>query len=176
MRQSEFIDHLARKGVLRDPQGLDGFATARRREVFGDLDWVGMTKLSQAAFADELADFYRCNRVERGGFGRHRAGGLDGERKGRGNPALSLAEKTLDRHPAPTAADASGENLVDAAGIHIDDLEAPAFRIETFSDFRKIAEPVEHEARGGMKRPVRRQGDREPLGHLVDRHASGNQP
>jgi general secretion pathway protein E len=66
MLQSEFISHLARKGVLRDPQGLDGLATARRREAFGDLDWVGMTKLTQSAFADELADFYRCSRVERG--------------------------------------------------------------------------------------------------------------
>ena len=66
MLQSEFIDHLARKGVLRDPQSLDGLATGRRREVSGDLDWVGLTKLTQSAFADELADFYQCNRVERG--------------------------------------------------------------------------------------------------------------
>jgi general secretion pathway protein E len=66
MLQSEFISHLARKGALRDPQGLDGLASARRREAFGDLDWVGMTKLTQSAFADELAGFYRCTRVERG--------------------------------------------------------------------------------------------------------------
>src|SRR5215510_6051288 len=66
MPQSEFISHPARKGVLRDPQSLDGLATGRRREVSGDLDWVGLTKLTQSAFADELADFYQCNRVERG--------------------------------------------------------------------------------------------------------------
>ena len=66
MLQSEFISHLARKGVLRDPQSLDGGAAARRRDAFGDLDWVGMTKLTQSAFADELAAFYRCNRVQRG--------------------------------------------------------------------------------------------------------------
>ncbi|MEA2947028.1 MAG: ral secretion pathway protein [Alphaproteobacteria bacterium] len=65
MLQQEFISHLARKGALRDPQSFDGRATARRRDAFGDLDWVGMTKLTQSAFADELAAFYRCNRVER---------------------------------------------------------------------------------------------------------------
>jgi general secretion pathway protein E len=66
MLQQEFISHLARMGVLRDPQSLEGGATARRRDAFGDLDWVGMTKLTQSAFADELAAFYHCNRVERG--------------------------------------------------------------------------------------------------------------
>jgi general secretion pathway protein E len=65
MLQQEFISHLARKGALRDPQSFDGRATARRRDAYGDLDWVGMTKLTQSAFADELAAFYRCNRVER---------------------------------------------------------------------------------------------------------------
>jgi general secretion pathway protein E len=65
MLQQEFISHLARKGALRDPQSFDGRKTARRRDAFGDLDWVGMTKLTQSAFADELAAFYRCNRVER---------------------------------------------------------------------------------------------------------------
>ena len=30
------------------------------------IDWVGMTKLTQSAFADELAAFYRCDRVQRG--------------------------------------------------------------------------------------------------------------
>jgi general secretion pathway protein E len=66
MLQSEFMSHLARKGVLRDPQSLDGGGTASRRDTFGDLDWVGMTKLTQSAFADELAAFYHCNRVQRG--------------------------------------------------------------------------------------------------------------
>jgi general secretion pathway protein D len=65
MRQSEFVSHLARKGVLRDPQSLDGGASAHRRDAFRDLDWTGMTKLTPAAFADELAAFYRCDRVPR---------------------------------------------------------------------------------------------------------------
>jgi general secretion pathway protein E len=65
MRQSAFIDHLARKGVLRDLESLDGGATPRRRDAFGDLDWIAMTKLAPSAFADELAAFYRCSRVQR---------------------------------------------------------------------------------------------------------------
>ncbi len=66
MLQSEFMSHLARKGALRDPQCLDGGGIASRRDAYGDLDWVGMTKLTQSAFADELAAFYHCNRVQRG--------------------------------------------------------------------------------------------------------------
>jgi general secretion pathway protein E len=66
MPQSEFISHLARKGVLRNAQELDGGTAARRRDTFGDVDWAGMTKLTHAAFADELATFYRCRRVQRG--------------------------------------------------------------------------------------------------------------
>ena len=66
MLQSEFISHLARKGALRGPQELDGGAAARRRDGFGDVDWVAMTKLTHTAFADELATFYRCPRVQRG--------------------------------------------------------------------------------------------------------------
>jgi general secretion pathway protein E len=66
MLQSEFISHLARKGALRGPQEIDGGAAARRRDGFGDIDWVAMTKLTHTAFADELASFYRCPRVQRG--------------------------------------------------------------------------------------------------------------
>jgi general secretion pathway protein E len=66
MPQSDFISHLARKGALRNAQELDGAAAARRRDTFGDVDWVGMTKLTHTAFADELATFYRCRRVQRG--------------------------------------------------------------------------------------------------------------
>jgi hypothetical protein len=29
------------------------------------VDWVGLTKLTPSGFADELAAFYRCDRVER---------------------------------------------------------------------------------------------------------------
>src|SRR5215475_6077958 len=66
MPQSDFISHLARKGALRNAQELDGATAARRRDTFGDIDWVGMTKLTHTGFADELAAFYRCPRVQRG--------------------------------------------------------------------------------------------------------------
>ena len=66
MPQSDFISHLARKGALRDAQELDGTTAARRRDTFGDIDWIGMTKLTHTAFADELATFYHCQRVQRG--------------------------------------------------------------------------------------------------------------
>jgi general secretion pathway protein E len=65
MLRSEFVAHLARKGVLRDPASLDG-AAARHRDVLGDTDWAGLTRLTPSAFADELAAFYRCERVQRG--------------------------------------------------------------------------------------------------------------
>src|SRR5262245_53636725 len=66
MPQRDFICHLARKGALRNAQEPEGATAARRRDTFGDIDWVGMTKLTQSAFADELAAFYRCDRVQRG--------------------------------------------------------------------------------------------------------------
>ena len=65
MLQSDFVAHLVRKGVLRDGQALSSGLGARRRDGLGEVDWVGLTKLTPSAFADELADFYRCDRVAR---------------------------------------------------------------------------------------------------------------
>ena len=65
MLQSDFVAHLVRKGVLRDAQALSSGLGARRRDGLGEVDWVGLTKLTPSAFADELADFYRCDRVAR---------------------------------------------------------------------------------------------------------------
>ena len=65
MLQSDFIDHLARKGVLRDPQAFESSAGARRPDSNGDIDWAALTKLAPPAFADELAAFYSCRRVLR---------------------------------------------------------------------------------------------------------------
>src|SRR5215470_19660722 len=65
MLQSDFMAHLARKGVLRDPHAVDGGMRERRRDALGDVDWVGLTKLTPSGFADELAAFYRCGRVQR---------------------------------------------------------------------------------------------------------------
>lgn len=64
MQRSDFIEHLDRKGVLRDGQTADG-VRARRGHVFSDTDWLGLTKLTATAFADELAAFYCCDRVQR---------------------------------------------------------------------------------------------------------------
>src|SRR5258708_27544871 len=65
MLQSDFMAHLARKGVLRDPHAVDGSPRERRRDALADVDWVGLTNLTPSAFADELAAFYRCDRVQR---------------------------------------------------------------------------------------------------------------
>jgi general secretion pathway protein E len=62
MLSNDFMAHLARKGVLRDPQLAEG--GLRRGD--GELDWIGLTKLTPSAFADELAAFCGCNRVQRG--------------------------------------------------------------------------------------------------------------
>ena len=66
MLYNDFIAHLARKGVLRDSQIANGGLNARRGDGLGDLDWVGLTKLTASAFADELATFCGCSRVQRG--------------------------------------------------------------------------------------------------------------
>ena len=65
MPNSDFISHLVRKGALCNAQELDASMAARRRDSLGDIDWLGMTKLTHSAFADELAAFYRCGRVQR---------------------------------------------------------------------------------------------------------------
>ncbi len=64
MPQSDFISYLVRKGALRNAQELDAGMASRRRDSLGDIDWLGMTKLTHTAFADELATFYRCGRVQ----------------------------------------------------------------------------------------------------------------
>jgi len=65
MPNSDFISHLVRKGTLRNAQELDAAMGARRRDSLSDIDWIGMTRLTHNAFADELATFYRCGRVQR---------------------------------------------------------------------------------------------------------------
>jgi general secretion pathway protein E len=65
MLQNDFMAHLARKGVLRDAHAADGGVSLRPRDGMSDIDWVGLTKLTPSGFADELAAFYRCDRVQR---------------------------------------------------------------------------------------------------------------
>src|SRR5215203_4365482 len=66
MLHSDFLAHLAERGALRDPQALDAGLRDRRPETRGEFDWVGLTKLTQSGFAEELATFYGCDRVNRG--------------------------------------------------------------------------------------------------------------
>jgi general secretion pathway protein E len=61
MLPDDFIDHLTRKGVLREAP----LAGSARRGVVSDIDWLGTTKLNQSTFADELAAFYGCARLQR---------------------------------------------------------------------------------------------------------------
>jgi general secretion pathway protein E len=65
MFPNDFIDHLARKGVLREAPASGAPPTASRRGSAVDIDWLGLTKLTQSTFADELAAFYGCVRVQR---------------------------------------------------------------------------------------------------------------
>ena len=76
MQQSDFIAHLDRKGVLRDGQADSGLK-ARRGLVSNDTDWLGLTKLTASAFADELAAFYGYNRVQRSDLLGHRFAGAE---------------------------------------------------------------------------------------------------
>lgn len=70
MTPGEFMAHLASRGVLREAapdQGVNGEADkAGPNGVGNDVDWLELTKLTPAAFADELAAFYGCARVQRG--------------------------------------------------------------------------------------------------------------
>jgi general secretion pathway protein E len=61
----EFISHLTRKGVLRDEAVDDGARKAIDRGALNEIDWLGVTKLTASAFAEELAAFYSCARVQR---------------------------------------------------------------------------------------------------------------
>jgi general secretion pathway protein E len=64
MLHNSFMEHLAAKGVVADGGLLDG-PSGRRRDGATQIDWLALTKLAPAAFADELAAFYRCARAQR---------------------------------------------------------------------------------------------------------------
>jgi len=67
MLATDFMSHLASRGVLGSGQagghGVNGSAESARD---GDVDWLELTQLTPTAFADELAAFYGCDRVQRG--------------------------------------------------------------------------------------------------------------
>jgi general secretion pathway protein E len=77
MQRSDFIAHLDRKGFLRDGQSASNGLKSRRSLVFNDTDWLDLTKLPAASFADELAAFYCCNRVQRSDLLEHRFAGAE---------------------------------------------------------------------------------------------------
>ncbi len=62
---ADFLGYLAARGALRDGQSADTARTGRSGEGASGTDWSAVTKLSPSALADELAAFYRCDRVRR---------------------------------------------------------------------------------------------------------------
>jgi general secretion pathway protein E len=68
MLANDFISHLADRGVLQNGHDRDrGVAGDNSANGAGDeIDWLGLTKLTPSAFADELAAFYGYTRVQRG--------------------------------------------------------------------------------------------------------------
>jgi general secretion pathway protein E len=62
---ANFIDHLARKGVLRDAAMPGSASSVARNGQAVEVDWLGLTKLTPSGFADELAAFYGCGRIQR---------------------------------------------------------------------------------------------------------------
>lgn len=88
---SEFMSHLARRGVLRDPPAHEG---ARRRDAPGDVDWIAATQLTPMAFADELAAFYGWPRVQRADL-------VNGRFAGAGLSRRFLQEERLFPYESP---------------------------------------------------------------------------
>jgi general secretion pathway protein E len=66
MLQTDFMVHLARKGVVRDEAAVRERPNLGRADQTCDVDWLGLTKLTQSALADELAGFCNCRRLQRG--------------------------------------------------------------------------------------------------------------
>ncbi|HEY8065239.1 MAG TPA: GspE/PulE family protein [Methylosinus sp.] len=74
MSREAFLDYLARKGALREGEALEAVRRAIGGEASAQFDWTSVVTLAPSAFADELAEFYGCERVARGGL----AGGAFG--------------------------------------------------------------------------------------------------
>jgi len=75
--RGEFVEHLTRKGVLHGEPPLEAGRGAGRLDTGAGLDWLARTKLSPAMFADELATFYACRRVEKTELAGRRFAGAD---------------------------------------------------------------------------------------------------
>jgi general secretion pathway protein E len=67
MLAKEFVAHLASRGALRNSHtGANGGGESAFDDVDDDVDWLELTQLTPTAFADELAAFYGCDRIQRG--------------------------------------------------------------------------------------------------------------
>ena len=88
----------------------------------------------------------------------------------------SPEQAELGRCSPASTREARCQNFVNATAIEIDDFESPALGIETLSDLRRVTEPVEHEARRGVITALLGNCDVQPVGHLIHRHAAGDQP
>jgi general secretion pathway protein E len=64
MASADFAAYLAGKGILRD-QAAEAASMAKGRDTSNGLDWLSLTKLTPSVFANELAAFYGCARVQR---------------------------------------------------------------------------------------------------------------
>jgi general secretion pathway protein E len=115
--QSDFIGHLARKGVLHGIQARESDGAAISFDALSEVDWIGLTKLTQSKFADELAEFYKCNRVQRSDL-------LDGRFVGGSLSQRFLKERKLFPYELP-----SSGGLVVAVAIPFDSQAVRAIEI-----------------------------------------------
>jgi general secretion pathway protein E len=153
MQQNDFIAHLDRKGMLRDGQPVDGGLGTRRGSVFNEADWASLTKLTASALADELADFYRCDRVQRRDLLAHRfAGaqlslrflreeGLFPFERSPGAVTLAIARPTED--DTIRAAEVALQHSVTIAVATADDIETALATIFESEEQASAAAPAE---------------------------------
>jgi general secretion pathway protein E len=153
MQQSDFIAHLDRKGMLRDGQPVDGGLSTRRGSVFNEADWASLTKLTASALADELADFYRCDRVQRRDLLAHRfAGaqlslrflreeGLFPFERSPGAVTLAIGRPTED--DTIRAAEVALQHSVTIAVATADDIETALATIFESEEQASVAVPTE---------------------------------
>jgi general secretion pathway protein E len=153
MLQGDFIAHLDRKGMLRDGQAADGGLGTRRGSAFNEADWASLTKLTASALADELADFYRCDRVQRRDLLAHRfAGaqlslrflreeGLFPFERSPGAVTLAIARPTED--DTIRAAEVALQHPVTIAVATADDIETALATIFETEQQASVAAPTE---------------------------------
>jgi general secretion pathway protein E len=92
---SDFIGHLAGRGALREGPKAEAVRPSPNGDgLSGPVDWSAVTKLTPPAFADELANFYRCGRVRRDDL-------VDGEFAGAGLSSRFLKEGRLFPYENP---------------------------------------------------------------------------